>query len=261
MLNMEALLLDNSQVIGHLYVILNTATNKQYVGQTLSHRKNHNKYRPFGYQGRFKDHVSEAVCNTKKKQCMYLNNAIRSYGADVFRVELITTCPKDDLDRLEEQYIKEYDTLYPNGYNLTIGGKVFKGMVATIDPSHPISAPKARGGSTSRSAETRAKMSERLKIARSTPDAVESQILRSQAQHSRAKLAIFKDVTIDMEHIDSYIKVRKTKNGTLVKVMIGGKTTSFAGKYESLENTKERALQFIRSIQSSATLPNCSGTP
>jgi hypothetical protein len=104
-------------------------------------------------------------------------------------------------------------------------------------------------------------MSERLKIARSTPDAVESQILRSQAQHSRAKLAIFQDVMIDMEHIDSYIKVRKTKTGTLVKVMIGGKTTSFAGKYESLEKTKERALQFIRSIQSSATLPNCSGTP
>ncbi|NBP57407.1 hypothetical protein EBU71_12900, partial [bacterium] len=95
---MDKILEDNSQVVGQIYLITNKQTNKQYVGQTLSHRKNHNKYRPFGYIGRFKDHISEALCNTKKKQCTYLNNAIRLYGKDEFTVELITVCPKEDLD-------------------------------------------------------------------------------------------------------------------------------------------------------------------
>ena len=69
---MNEILNDNSQVVGHIYLITNIQTNKQYVGQTLSHRKNKTKYRPFGYQGRFKDHISEAVCNTKKNNVIIL---------------------------------------------------------------------------------------------------------------------------------------------------------------------------------------------
>ena len=87
---MNEILIDNTQVKGHIYVITNISTNKQYVGKTLSHRKNHNKYRPFGYIGRFKDHISEALCNTKKKQCNYLNNSIRQYGKDQFRNQKYT---------------------------------------------------------------------------------------------------------------------------------------------------------------------------
>ena len=66
---MTDILLDNSNVVGHIYKITNIKTNKIYIGQTLSHRKNRGKYRPFGYEGRFKDHLSEALCNSKKKQC------------------------------------------------------------------------------------------------------------------------------------------------------------------------------------------------
>ena len=62
---MNEILHNNSQVVGQIYLIKNTITNKNYVGQTLSHRKNHNKYRPFGFIGRFKDHIGEAICNTK----------------------------------------------------------------------------------------------------------------------------------------------------------------------------------------------------
>jgi hypothetical protein len=83
------LLETNRGVTGHIYRITNTQTNKIYIGQTLSHRKNRGKYRPFGYMGRFYDHSSEALCNTKKKQCTYLNNAIRMYGKDAFHCELL----------------------------------------------------------------------------------------------------------------------------------------------------------------------------
>ena len=97
---MNDILTDKSKILGEIYIIRNVITNMNYIGQTVSHRKNHQKYRPFGYVGRFKDHVSEAICNTKKNQCWYLNNAIRHYGKEAFAVELIHVCNvNDEVDR------------------------------------------------------------------------------------------------------------------------------------------------------------------
>jgi hypothetical protein len=259
---MEKILEDNSQVVGQIYLITNKQTNKQYVGQTLSHRKNHNKYRPFGYIGRFKDHISEALCNTKKKQCTYLNNAIRLYGKDEFTVELITVCPKENLDIYEEKYIQEYNSLYPNGYNLTTGGKVFKNIETDIEENNPMITTKKRGGSISRSSETRTKMSNSLKEIMNTPQIRQELMLRTQKQHSESKIANFKNVNIDLDKIEQYIKIRNKKDGSkFIKVIVGNKHTSFVGKFNTLEELKERAIQFLKSINSSATLPNCSGNP
>ena len=251
---------NSSQVIGNIYIITNTITNKQYVGQTVSHRKNHNKYRPFGYEGRFKDHISEAICNTKKKQCNYLNNSIRQCGKEAFKVELIQTCNKNELDTLEELYIKQYNTLYPNGYNLTTGGKVFRSINPDIEPTNP-TIPKKRGGCTNRSSETRAKMTESLKIICGTPEAKKEQMLRSQKQHSIHKINKFKGIEFDLNNINQYIKVLHKKDGsTFIRVIIGEKKTTFVGKYETLEILRDKAIEFIKSVNT-ATLPNCSGNP
>ena len=45
------------KVVGEIYKMTNTTNGKHYIGQTRSHRLNHDKYRPFGYLGRFKDHI------------------------------------------------------------------------------------------------------------------------------------------------------------------------------------------------------------
>ena len=259
---MNEILDDNSRVIGHIYLITNVQLNKKYVGQTLSHRKNRNKYRPFGYIGRFNDHISEALCNTKKKQCTYLNNAIRLYGKEAFEVELITTCLKEQTDEYEERYIKEYNTLYPNGYNLTKGGKVFKDGAAAIEPNIPTNIPKKRGGCTSRSTETRAKMTESLKRVMGTPEARKEQMLRSQQQHSSNKLPSFAGLTVDINNLEQYIRTINKKDGSkYIRIVVGDKRTSFVGKYETFEELKQRAIQFLQSINQSATLPNCSGNP
>ena len=36
--------------------------------------------------------ISEAITNTKKKQCTYLNNGIRKYGKENFSCKLIKEC-------------------------------------------------------------------------------------------------------------------------------------------------------------------------
>lgn len=247
---MNDILNDNSQVVGHIYLITNTQTNKQYVGQTLSHRKNKSKYRPFGYQGRLKDHISEAVCNTKKKQCNYLNNAIRQYGKDVFTVKLIVECIKEQLDILEELYIKEYNTLYPNGYNLTKGGKVFREVIPDIEPTKPINIPKKRGGCSHRSIETRAKMTESLKKVCGTSDAKKEQMIRSQIQHNKNKIDRFKGILIDLDNLDQYIRVINKQDGSkFIRIKVGDKTTAFVGKYETLEELIDKAKEFLKNCQ------------
>jgi hypothetical protein len=254
---MNEILNDSSKVIGHIYIITNIITNKKYVGQTVSHRKNKNKYRPFGFEGRFKDHISEALCNTKKKQCNYLNNSIREYGKEAFKVELITECRKDELDKIEEKYIKELNTLYPNGYNLTTGGKIFKDNDIIITSTNPTNIPTRRGGCTHRSSETRAKMTNSLKLLFGTPEARKEQMLRSQVQHCSSKMNKFKDVQIDLDNIEQYIKVINSKDGSkFIKVKVKDKCTSFVGKYETIDQLKLRAIKFLKSVKNSATLPN-----
>jgi hypothetical protein len=112
---------DKEKVVGELYLITNNITKKQYVGQTLSHHKNHERYRPFGYLGRFNDHLSEARSRPEKQT--YLKNSIRKYGDENFSSQLIKRCKFEEVDDLEVHYIMKYNTLYPNGYNLTVGGK------------------------------------------------------------------------------------------------------------------------------------------
>lgn len=112
-------------IIGHIYIIRNLINNRVYIGQTVSHRLNKNKFRLFGYIGRFNDHISEALNNKKKNQCTYLNSAIRKYGKNNFCVDIVEICSKDELDSKEIYYINKYNSIYPNGYNLTVGGKNF----------------------------------------------------------------------------------------------------------------------------------------
>jgi group I intron endonuclease len=107
-----------------IYKIINISDGKIYVGQAVSHILNHKKYRPYGHQGRFRCHISEAF-SKKKNQSHYLNNAIRKYGVDNFVVELIEYCELTESDEREKHHIKECNSLYPNGYNLKNGGGVF----------------------------------------------------------------------------------------------------------------------------------------
>jgi group I intron endonuclease len=107
-----------------IYKIVNIIDNKVYIGQAVSHILNHKKYRPYGFKGRFRCHVSEAF-SKKKNQSHYLNNAIRKYGVNNFVVELIEYCKISESDDREKHYIKEYNSLFPNGYNLKNGGNIF----------------------------------------------------------------------------------------------------------------------------------------
>jgi len=251
---MDQLLDDPTKIQGVLYVIETSASEKKYVGQTLSHRKNHGRYRPFGAIGRLRDHISEAMNNTKKKQCTYLNNAIRLYGANTFSVRVLELCDRDELDEREQYYISTMNTHFPSGYNLTAGGRTT--LYTPVQNSDPLNQPQVRGGCKFRSPETRQKMSERSKERGFTDEERLMRASNAQAMHASKRLERFKDVQVDPTRIDEYICIRKGR----VTVDVTGVVATFIGKYESEEILKHKAKEFLLSLPQ-ATLPNCSGNP
>ena len=81
------------------------------------------KFVLFSYQKRWKEHLDEAKNPDLMCQSRLLNESIRKYGVDCFTIDLICVCEVNDLDNLESQYVLEYNSLAPFGYNLTSGGR------------------------------------------------------------------------------------------------------------------------------------------
>lgn len=90
--------------MAQIYIITNTLNKKQYVGVTNN-----------SLSERFKSH-----CYDKK----VVSDAIRKYGKDNFIIETLIECSSiDEAYELESTYILKYNTKFPNGYNISNGGR------------------------------------------------------------------------------------------------------------------------------------------
>ena len=97
--------------MGFIYKIT-SPSNKPYVGQTK--RKVPEK--------RWKQHCQGAARGNSP--CIVIGNAIRKYGAENMKFEVIEECPDDMLNEREHYWIDKLKSLSPNGYNLRSGGGV-----------------------------------------------------------------------------------------------------------------------------------------
>ena len=256
---MSGILDDPRDVRGIIYCIEHIESGKKYVGQTRSHRLNHGRYRPFGADGRFRDHISCATRNTKPSQSSALHNAIREFGAVAFRFSQLEECEVAMLDIREAYWITEIGSLYPAGYNLSTGGMSGHSFVAHIGITTPLNPVGPRGGCGSRSEETRKKMSISNTEALASPAARAARAEKAAEQHSKKRAEIFAGVTIDASNISQYIRMK----GEKAIVCIEGRETSFVGKHYSKEECERKAREFLTELanKQTATLPNCSGNP
>jgi len=90
--------------MGIIYM-LTSPDNKSYIGQTiqeLNTRMNGHKY--------------------GNSYCRVLKDAISKFGFDSFKKEIIWEGDNSSLCDMEKYYISTYNTLHPNGYNLSSGG-------------------------------------------------------------------------------------------------------------------------------------------
>jgi group I intron endonuclease len=87
-----------------IYISTNKMNGKSYIGQTTKK-------------------LSKRIYQHQKiKRNLPFSNAIRKYGFENFTWEIIEKCDnQEELDEMEFHYIKQYNTLSPNGYNLTLG--------------------------------------------------------------------------------------------------------------------------------------------
>ena len=192
-----------------IYKITNISSGKIYIGQAVSHILNHKKYRPYGYEGRFRCHISEAFSN-KKNQSHYLNNSIRKYGVFDFEVELLEYCELENADEREIYYIQFLNTLYPNGYNLKNGGKIF-----------------------THSDESKKRVS----------NGVISYFKEKKEER-------FKDIKKIDDDIEKYIKpLNKYNEQYGWYVYIDKKKADFGGVHITLEESKKSAIEFINNLK------------
>ena len=101
--------------LGEIYCVT-SPSGKKYIGQCVKQLSSGKKW---GYINRWKDHVRDAY---SKDYCRLLNCAIRKYGSENFKIEVIKECLIEELNNYEAFYIDSFGSLSPNGYNLMTSG-------------------------------------------------------------------------------------------------------------------------------------------
>jgi len=92
--------------IHYLYRITNKINGKFYIGQTVQPDK------------RWNQHKNDAAHPT-----MIIHHAIKKYGNESFEFEVIAGCKTwDDANDIETFLVAQYNSLVPNGYNVSLGG-------------------------------------------------------------------------------------------------------------------------------------------
>ncbi len=94
-----------------IYLVTNLINQMKYVGQTIR---------------TLKQRKSSHLSSSKKGSTYYLHRAIRKYGAENFKWEVIyNASSEEELNEKETFFIKEYNS--QDGYNLTEGGRGIRG--------------------------------------------------------------------------------------------------------------------------------------
>ena len=96
--------------MGIIYCILNTKTNKAYIGQTIRE-----------LDARIKSHFK--LLKSNKHYNNHLQNSYNKYGEEAFRYFILSEVKSKNLDKEEKRYILLYNTLSDkHGYNICEGG-------------------------------------------------------------------------------------------------------------------------------------------
>jgi group I intron endonuclease len=97
--------------MGFIYKITNTISGKHYIGETVQANP----------ENRWKKHIHSLKTT---KGCPALKDAMKKYGVDKFKFEIIIICFDDDRYKYEKEYIKKFNSQVPNGYNILLGGEI-----------------------------------------------------------------------------------------------------------------------------------------
>ena len=143
--------------MAYIYRILNKLTKKCYIGETKC----------IDVSRRWNQHRQTIEIN---KGCPALRDAVKKYGIDNFEFSVLIICFDDERFKYEIEYIKKYNSVVPNGYNITNGGEGggFQGKTHTEEVKNIIKNKLKQKFIDN--PELKKQMSERNKIVMSNPE-------------------------------------------------------------------------------------------
>jgi len=225
--------------MAYIYRIINKISKKCYIGETKCK----------DVTRRWNQHKQTIEIN---KGCPALRDAVKKYGIDNFEFSVLIICFDDERFKHEIEYIKKYNSVVPNGYNLTNGGQshgYLRGKKIILDDSEIMlcSEIKPPNPNLKRSEYTKNLISKRLIEFKSDISHRKEMMVVVQKQHEDKRFDQFKDVIFDDANIDKYIHVirNNTLNYEYIRVSIGKIRTTFVGKFETIDDIKNRARMFI----------------
>jgi group I intron endonuclease len=121
-----------------IYVIKNSVNDKIYVGQTWR-----------SIERRFQVHVQNSTAN----HCVKLRRAIKKYGVENFRIELLTFCHTQEMANYWETYFIHKFKAIKYGYNVLESGFSRKGIKHTPQTKRKMSISNSGGSNGNSSLE------------------------------------------------------------------------------------------------------------
>ena len=105
--------------LNSVYCFTNQINGKKYIGSTIQN-----------VEVRYRQHIYNSTHENTHQYNYPLYQAIRKYGIENFTFEVIyqSECTEEEIRAIEANYIHQYNTISPNGYN------------QTDDTQHPINA-------------------------------------------------------------------------------------------------------------------------
>lgn len=97
-----------------IYMIKNKINGKKYIGQSVN------------IERRWYDHKYKAFYKDEISFDSPIHQAFRKYGVENFDFTILSECLVNELDQKEKDLIVENQSMYPNGYNIMIGGQEFR---------------------------------------------------------------------------------------------------------------------------------------
>lgn len=118
-----------------IYKLTNKVNGKNYIGQTIK-----------TLEERMIQHIRKI--KGKKPVSTYLHKAMKGYGVENFKAEILCECnTKEEMNEKEAYYITYFDTFFMNdkGYNMTYGGEGSIGYKPTDETKQKISIETKKG--------------------------------------------------------------------------------------------------------------------
>jgi group I intron endonuclease len=219
--------------MAYIYRILNKITQKCYIGESKCLNINR----------RWNQHKKTIEHN--KGYCPALRDAVIKYGIENFIFTVIIVCFDDDRFKYEKEFIIKYNSVVPNGYNLTNGGEGgggFQGKKHSEEVKNKIKNSLKQKYIDN--PELKKQMSERNKIVMKNPEVKERiklGILNSDKYQKAIRAPTTNDVKIKIsEGLKKYHNENKIKP---IKIKQYDNNNSLLNEYTSIsEASKESSV-------------------